>query len=356
MIFGRSKLLVPNPGKTSVANVHSLVRVRKAFWGYAACKVKLGILAAAILIFAVAARAQSDTSNLPPTPPTPVLKSPVDFFRSLLAMTPVERREALTNRPAAAQKLIIAKLREYEKLLPDAREQRLRETELRWYLLPLMSMSRTNRDARLAMIPDEQRKVVEERLTRWDLIPPPLQKDLLNSEMTADYFVRLEGATKEEQEKILASIPPERRVELESGIRNWRNMSADERQKTLSGFNQFFELTPKEKAKTLNTLSEDERQQMEKTIAAYNNLSPSQRIQCLRSFEKFAGMSLAARQQFLKNAERWKEMSPSERQAWRELVSLAPIMPPGKGVSTPPMPPMPNTSTPRKPTASIATN
>lgn len=355
MIFGSSKEAATSKPQSSTLARRKVLGFE--IWNFfGTWNWEFGILTiAGLLLLAISAQAQIPSTNQPPVPPAPVLKSPVDFFRSLLAMGPSERREALTNRPAAAQKLIIAKLREYEMLPPDLREVRLRETELRWYLLPLMSQPRTNRDARLALIPEEQRKVVEERLTRWDLLPPPLQKQLLNSELTADYFVRLEGATKEEQEKILAKIPPERRAELESGVRDWRAMSADQRQKTLAGFTQFFELTPKEKAKTLNTLSDEERQQMEKTIAAYNNLSPAQRVQCLRSFEKFAGMSLAERQQFLRNAERWQEMSPAERQAWRQLVSIAPIMPPGKGAPTPPLPPMPNT-VPRKPSAAVATN
>jgi hypothetical protein len=42
----------------------------------------------------------------------------VDLFRELLAMTRAERRAHLTNRPPASQKLILAKLREYESMRP----------------------------------------------------------------------------------------------------------------------------------------------------------------------------------------------------------------------------------------------
>jgi hypothetical protein len=78
----------------------------------------------------------------------------------------------------------------------------------------------------------------------------------------------------------------------------------------------------------LNTFSEGERQQMEQTLASYAKLNPAQRAQCARAFEKFASMSVVERQQFLKNADRWRAMTPEERQKWRDLVTVAPIMPP----------------------------
>ena len=72
-------------------------------------------------------------ANPPPAPVSlmglPPGKCPVDFFRELLAMTPAEQRQSLTNRPAGIQKLILAKLREYQTLPPDERELRLRATE-----------------------------------------------------------------------------------------------------------------------------------------------------------------------------------------------------------------------------------
>jgi hypothetical protein len=75
----------------------------------------------------------------PPMPPEPVpaipqARSPISFFRELLAMNAAERRQALTNRSPEGQKQILADVREYESLPPDERELRLRVTELRWYL------------------------------------------------------------------------------------------------------------------------------------------------------------------------------------------------------------------------------
>jgi len=254
-------------------------------------------------------------------------KSPVALFRELLKMSPEERQQAIAIRPPDVQKRILEKLNEYELLPDELRELRLQETELRWYLRPLMDEPRTNRPALLARIPPDQRKKVEERLQSWDLLPPPLQEEWKNDDTIASYFSQIASATAAEREDILRQIPADRRRELEKGLDHWREMSEEQRQKTLAGFNKFFELTPEEKAKALDTIPDQERQEMEQTLASYVNLTPAQRSQCIRSFEKFAGMTIAERQQFLKNAARWREMTPQERQKWRELVNIAPLMP-----------------------------
>ena len=289
-------------------------------------------------------------------PVIPPLKSPVSFVRELLAMTPSERRQSLSNRPPEIRNRILAKLREYQSLKPDERELRLRATEVQWYLQPLMNLPSKDREGWLARMPEEMRKLVEERLGRWDLLPVPRREALLNNEMTARYFTQLESATEEQKQQILSQISPERRAKLEAGLEHWRGLSTDQREKTMEGFNAFFELTPKEKEQALGSLSAAEQRQMEKTLSAYEKLPVEQRARCIRSFEKFAGMKLSDRQAFLKNAERWKLMSPAERQSWRELVNVAPFMPPMTPTSVvmPPLPKLPKQGF--RSSSSVATN
>ena len=270
------------------------------------------------------------------TPPLPLSQSPISFFRELLAMNPGERIQALTNRTPELQSQILAKVREYESFKPEERELRLRVTELRWYLWPLMTAPATNRAALLANVPGGYRESVEDRLREWDKVPTDVQKELLGIEPTLRYFAEIEGRSDAQRQQILNSISPARRKLLEKGIAQWDSLSEDQRHNTLRRFNQFFELTAGEKEKALSTLSEPERRQLEKTLRTFGSLQPAQRAQCIRSFAKFASLSLEERQQFLKNAERWKLMSPSERQAWRQLVTrLPPPLPPPR---PPPLP------------------
>ena len=283
-------------------------------------------------------------------PPLPMSQSPISFFRELLAMSGAERKQALTNRSPEGRKLILAKVREYESLPPDERELRLRVTELRWYLLPLMTSPATNRPAELAMIPGANRKLVEDRLQEWDKLPPDVQKELLANQATITYLAEIEGRTPEQRRQMLQSIPPARRELLQSGINRWGSMPEDQRRKMLERFKGFFDLSAQEKQKALNTLSAPERRQIEQTLRTFGSLPPDQRSQVIRSFGKFAGLSLAERQQFLKSAERWKLLSPAERQAWREVVRR---LPPPEPPDLPPMPPAPRAT---RSATTVATN
>ena len=306
----------------------------------------------AALSDALSATPQVSSPPEPPAapPPLPPIKSPVDFFRELLAMNATERQETLADRSPASQKLILAKVREYASLDPDQRELRLQVTELRWYLLPLMTTPATNRPAQLAAIPLKDRVLIEDRLHEWDKLPAEVQRELLANQATLQYFTEIEGQTDAQRRKALESLSPARRQKLQEGIEAWNVLPEEQRHTILNRFTQFFDLTPHDKERALRALSAPERRQIERTLRTFGGLSPDQRAQCLRGFEQFTSLSLAERQQFLKNAERWKLLTPNQRQAWRDLVTkLPPPMPP----ELPPMPP--SHPTPR-PAAAVATN
>jgi len=266
-------------------------------------------------------------------PPAPQAQSPVNFFRRLLAMTPQERADYLTNRPPEIRERILAKVREYLALGPDERELRLNATELRWYLLPMLRESPEDREARLAQVPDNLRDLVRSRLEQWDALPAASRREFLDNERTLQYFSHVDST----------NAPPEPGPQggpSDAEQARWQSLSGDERQRITAQFNEFFELTPDEKQKTLNTLSNAERAQMEKTLQSFDKLPTAQRIQCVRAFTVFAGMSPQDRTEFLKNAERWSQLPPKERQAWRDLVAQVPVWPPmPNALIMPPMPP-----------------
>jgi len=266
-------------------------------------------------------------------PPLPQTQSPVNLFRQLLAMTPPERENYLTNRPPEIRERILAKVREYLALGPDERELRLNATELRWYLLPMLRESPEDREARLAQVPDNLRDLVRSRLEQWDALPAASRREFLDNERTLQYFSHVDST----------NAPPEPGPQggpSDAEQARWQSLSGDERQRITAQFNEFFELTPDEKQKTLNTLSNAERAQMEKTLQSFDKLPTAQRIQCVRAFTVFAGMSPQDRTEFLKNAERWSQLPPKERQAWRDLVAQVPVWPPmPNALIMPPMPP-----------------
>lgn len=260
-------------------------------------------------------------------------RSPVALFRQLLAMTPEERANFLTNRPPQIREAILAKVNEYEALDPNERELRLRATELRWYLLPLMRASPSNRAVQLAQVPPDIRDLVKSRLDQWIILPPQLQQEFLENERALRYFAHLDVSN---YPTLRVIAPPG------SELARWVSMTEAQREQIAANVNQFFELTPDEKQAALNTLSGAERKQMEKTLQAFDRLPPNQREECVRAFAKFASMSAAEKQEFLKNARRWAQMSPADRQAWRDLVKNVPEWPPlPVGFITPTPPPAP---------------
>ncbi len=299
---------------------------------------------------------QVDRATDTNAPPVPVAKSPVDAFRELLAMNAEERSTYLMGRSVEYRRRILAKIRDYEALKPEDRELRLQVTELRWYLLPLLSMPETNRAPYLLGIPEGQRKLIETRLQAWDRLSPDARTQLLANEAALNYLNSLSFATQEQQSAILRTLPPERRDKLQAQIRDWQALSEDQRQKILDHFREFFDLTPQEQARTLRTLSEAERQQIERTLQQFDRLPRSTRTECLRSFEKFATLNAEEQRQFLKNAERWSQMTPSERQAWKNLVYEMSPRPPPLPRAMPLMRPPPLPPDPVRQLPTLATN
>jgi hypothetical protein len=270
------------------------------------------------------------------------------MFRELLAKSPAERTFALSNRPPDIRNRILAKVREYEALKPDERELKLRATELRWRMTQLINTPSTNRAALLADVPADDRKFMEARLQQWDLLPPDLQKETFENQALMNYFMDQQG-TKAVPPEILA---PGTRPDLQPGIAHWQAMSESERAAVKSRFEAFFGLNEQEKANALKSLSDAERVQIQNTLRDFGNLTPEQRSRCVRSFDQFATMSMEERRRVLKNAEEWTKMTPSQRQSFRQLVtrlSMEPPSPPGMGnpPSPPPPPPTPSLPAPR---------
>ena len=271
-----------------------------------------------------------------PPPRPPPASSPVDLFRQLLAQSPPERADSLADRPPQIRRRILAKLSEYEALAPDERELRLRATELRWYLLPLLREPPTNRTAALAHLPNDLRDLAQARLDQWSILPPPLQNEFLENERTLHYFADLEPGNRSPRHPLPGNHRPPGNGD--PGPTRWNTLSEAQRQKISRQFDQFFELTPEEKQITLNTLSDAERQQMEKTLQAFEQLPRAQCSQCIRAFTQFASLSPDERTEFLKNARRWSQMSPQERQTWRDLVAHVPEWAPVPPALMPPLP------------------
>ncbi|MEN9674286.1 MAG: hypothetical protein RIS76_182 [Verrucomicrobiota bacterium] len=257
----------------------------------------------------------------PPLPPT--RKSPTDLFRELLATSPAERATLLANRPAASRELITSKLREFEALPPDQRELRLRVAELQFYLSPLLRSTPETRLRQLSGTPAEVRPLLLERLQAWDTLSEDRRRDVLDSEQSLSFFVRLQVTDPAALERALREVPSTRRAEVESQLARWRGLSPEVRAQKTADFQRFFELRSGEQEKVLRMISSVERVQMERTLERFHDLPPDQRERAVRGFGRFIEMTAPERAEFLQNAAKWQGMTPSEREAWRRVVERA---------------------------------
>jgi len=302
------------------------------------------LLVGAGILIAVVTSAQTVTNPHPSVPPIPVVKSPVDAFRELLAMDAGALRAALSNRNDQARERLRKKINEYKAMDADERELRLLTTELRWYVSRLMQVPATNRTAQLPDIRSDLRPLVESRLARWDQVDEELRHKYIRNEEAMSLLLKYSKASAGLQQLLVTEVPPEMRATLQQALGRLDAMSPAERDRAFDVFENMFTVTAAEKLSALQVMSEVEQQQMQKTLEAFSQLSVERRKTCIRSYEKFVGMTPTERALFLRNVQKWEKMSPKERQEWRELVKNVEILPPmpeAKPQPPPLPPPMP---------------
>lgn len=276
----------------------------------------------------LAAAQDSSTTNIFAGQPVPLVPSPVRVIRELIAMPEAKRSEMLAMYPDGLREPLAAKVTEYLNMDPEARELRLQATDLRHYLQQLLPLDIATRRLALGRVPESLREVVSERIDKWTLLLPDMQRDFLESEKVVRYFTEM-GITSEDMRLVLIFPPrPDVSPEMERKIAEWNNLPEATRARVFAQFNDMFELSPAERDQTLKVLSAEERDAMREALDSFNQLSPEQRQVCLRSFEKFSQMSVLQRRMFLQKAEAWSRMTAAEREQWKELVNRVPNLPP----------------------------
>ncbi|HEY3863967.1 MAG TPA: DUF3106 domain-containing protein [Verrucomicrobiae bacterium] len=265
--------------------------------------------------------------------------TPVAYFRGLLGMTPVERERMLAGQSEQRRAQVLAKIHEYEALPKDVREERMRQTELHWYVLNLLRLSPGQRQEQMKDISPLYHPMILARLMQWDQLPEAMRKSLLEKEGFMRTYVQWQGHSPAAQEEVLAHLPAEQRGQWAQELNRWQGLNGSQREELSEAFRQFFGMSGEERKETVQSLSESERQQMEHALRSYASLPPGVQRQCVESFSKFATMSAGEQNQFLRNATKWESMTPRERQLWRTLVNKLPPLPPGVNQAQPPLPP-----------------
>jgi hypothetical protein len=336
-------------------------------------KTPFQLISVLILGGTLAALSQSTQTNttrssLPPLPPhhwyqtvangvTLHYLTPVAYFRGLLGMTPEERERVLADKSEREQQQVLAKVQEYQALPREVREERLRQTELHWYVLVLLRLDPTQRKARLKEISPLYQPMILTQLSQWDQLPADTRQALLEKESFLRTYVEWQAHSSAMQEETFGKLSADQRAHWSQELNRWQALPENQREELCDAFRRFFCLTAGERKETVQALSEAERRQMQQALQSYASLPPAEQRGCVESFSKFAAMSADERNQFLQNAAKWENMSAYERQTWRLLVNRLPPMPPGFYKSNlPPMPPgyVPKTTPLRTASAQLA--
>jgi hypothetical protein len=294
------------------------------------------VLVPAAVLFVSSAAAQNATNSVSLAVPAAIVPSsvslpasPVYYFRKLLAMSPQQLQSALSHKSPEVRARILAKVNEYAALDPNERELRLRATELRWYLMPILQAPPGQRTADLGLVPADIRELVQSRLMEWEILPPSVQQEFLDNESIAGYFAGLSTTNSNSDASAPSDVEQSR----------WNAYSEIERQAMIAQFNNFFDLSPAEKHDVLGELTDVELRRMGTTLQAFDKMPKRQRNQCIRAFGTFSSMSAEEQAEFLKNAQLWSKMTASERKTWRDLVAHVPQWPPLPTAELTPLPP-----------------
>jgi flagellar motor switch protein FliG len=181
-------------------------------------------------------------------------------------------------------------------------------------------------------------------LRQWDALPADKQKTFLENEHVVGVYLELQETAPQERGKVLAALPGDIRFPLEQRLQKWNSMPAAQRQELSDRFTLLFQSEETAREKIIAGLPEDVRQPVQKLTQQLKQLPPEQRQKCTLALNKFLKMAPDEQRQFLQNATRWQKMSEKEHNAWRQVVTKVPQLPPMPPGMDPPAPLMAGTN------------
>lgn len=293
----------------------------------------------AFLVSGHCVTAAPPTPQLPPHPLThpSAYKSPLDSFRKLLAMDAEQRMAELAKRSESSAKVLTRKLAEYDAMEPGLRELRLQATELGYYLYPMLTRPKPQREISLKHMPKKFAGLIRVRLEKWDQLPQDLKDGILQNQWMMHAVLRY--GPKFASTAFAEKLPPSVSRKVEKHIAAWQSLTPEKRQKLLRSFNSFFSLNSDEQERVIARLPEYQRAKVFATLGEIQRLPVTSREECMSALQRFIAMDAKQRMAFFHNAEQWRKLSELEKKSWRTVVrefakpapSEMPPLPPGMG-------------------------
>ncbi len=260
-------------------------------------------------------------------------------------MNSEDREKARSGKSDKQRSYLRRELQKYDEMPKEERETELQKLRVWYYVRDLVKHPVESRKDAVAVLPENERALVEVRLRRWDLLPQDLQKEIMENERTIRYVVQLDGLSRQEQKELEATLPPNLRKSWDEKLDGWHAIPPERRQRIYAQFQKFFELSPRERAKVLETLPQQDREQAEKSLLVVQEiekLSPAERATCLDSLKNFFETPPKSDQLYyqLEKIQRWKAMSTKEKSVLKKIHGVLPpgLEPPIPGVTSQPPP------------------
>lgn len=241
--------------------------------------------------------------------------NPVDLFRHLIESSKTEREAWLSNQEDWRRKRISEGLAEFDQLSPEHKAKRLREMELRYFLLPLLNLHPDERTFALAQVPEHLQELAKEQLMMWDLLPETARQAALAREQ---WRKKRPGSTEAE----IAPLPPSK------SLQSWNNLSETEKAEIKANFQSFFTLSTTSQSKTLSMLDQHQRRELESILNRLKNKSIEDRRKIVDYFIQFSKLDPIEKGTFIQKASTWQKMSPEERELWKEVIRQNTLLPP----------------------------
>lgn len=125
-------------------------------------------------------------------------------------------------------------------------------------------------------------------------------------------FEQLTRMTPEQREKVLSSLPPERRARIEQRIQNWQNLPPAQKTRALFGLERLDNLPPQR------------RNQVRRSLAEFQDLPEDRRAAISQEIQRMTPMTEAERGEHMNSEDFRNRYSPAEQQMMSNIATVLP--------------------------------
>jgi hypothetical protein len=169
------------------------------------------------------------------------------YLRPLLDSPGGDRAKDLASVPTQIRPLVEARLKQWDALKPEVRREIL---ENDWALQTFVRLRAGSKSPDKLVRPVALQPALEEKLRRWENLKPEQRENLVR------HFDRFFQLSEREKEKTLESLSEEERAEMQRTLKTFESLSSDQRAMCISSFAKFANMSPQQRLQLLHNAEE----------------------------------------------------------------------------------------------------